>query len=179
MKIAYTIDKAALDALARAPTVMDKHLEVALGRAAQETAKEMRVAASERDVTGVLKNSIKVEASPLARFVTPSVNYAAAVEEGTGPAVGRARYFPNPDNLLDFIRQSPAVRGFSLARKGSAKRGEQELDVWFRSRALALSIYMKGTKPHPFVAPTADKMRDRFFAAMDRGVESGINEVMA
>jgi len=180
MKISYTIDdKAALDALARAPTVMDKHLEAALDRGGQEVGDEMRRAASEHDVFGTLKESIEVrQLAKLERFVTPTANHAPYVEDGTGPAAGRARYFPNPERLYDFIRQSPAVRGFGWARKDSPKRGAQELDIWFRSRALARAIYMKGTQPHPFVAPTAEKMTARFFALMDEGAQRGVEEIM-
>jgi len=180
MKISYTIDsKAALDALARAPAVMDKNLEAALDHAALETEGEMRIRAGARDVFGTLKESIEIrQLGPLQRFITPTANYAAYVEEGTGPAAGRARYFPNPDNLRDFIQQSPAVRGFGWAKAGGRKRGGQELEVWFRSRALARAIYMKGTQPHPFVAPTAEKMTPRFFALMDEGAQHGVEEIM-
>lgn len=175
MIVRYTIDEpAVLAALAHIPAEMDKQLNSALDRAALETAREMRRAAAERDVFGTLKNSIWIEKRALERFITPSVNYARFVEEGTGPAAGKARYFPNPDNLLQFLRQSPRARGYSWARKGSAKRGGQELELWFRSRAMAMSIYMKGTKPHPFVAPTAAKMKSRFFAVMDEGVARGV-----
>lgn len=179
--IRYVIDdQAAQDALARAPEVMKRNMEASLDRAAQETADEMRNAASEHDVFGTLKASIEVrQFAPLERFITPTANYAPYVEDGTGPAAGKARYFPNPDKLFDFIRQSPAVRGFGWAKKDSAKRGGQELEVWFRSRALAWSIYQHGTQPHPFVAPTAEKMTGRFFALMDEGVQRGVDEVMA
>jgi len=181
VKIAYILDdKAALAALARAPEVMTRNLEDGLDRAAHEAEDEMRIAASEHDVFGRLKESVEIrQDAPLNRFITPTANYASYVEDGTGPAVGRARYFPNPDKLRDFIQQSPAVRGFGWAKAGSAKRGGQELEVWFRSRALARSIYMKGTQPHPFVAPTAVKMRSRFFALMGDAAQRGVNEVMA
>lgn len=176
MKINYTLsNEKTLASLERMPGVIGQQLEAALDRAAEEGAILMKLESSKHMVFGALTDSIKVASSALERFITPSVNYAAAVEEGTGPAAGKARYFPNPDNLLDFIRQSPRVRGFSWARKNSKKRGEQDVELWFRSRALAMSIYMKGTKPAPFVAPTAEKMKIRFFELMDDGVARGVN----
>lgn len=175
MKLTYTVsNEETFASLERAPGVIGQQLEEALDRAALEGATLMRAEASKHDVFGTLKESIKIERAALERFITPSVNYAAAVEEGTGPAAGKARYFPNPDKLLDFIRLSPKARGFGWARKNSKKRGEQDMELWFRSRALAMSIYMKGTKPAPFVAPTAEEMKSRFFAVMDDGVARGV-----
>lgn len=175
MIVRYSIDEpAVLAALARIPAEMDKQLNGALDRAALETAREMRRAAAERDVFGTLKNSIQIEKQALERFITPSVKYARFVEEGTGPAAGKARYFPNPGAILQFVTHSPRARGFDWARKGSKKRGDQNRELWFRSKALAFAIYMKGTKPHPFVAPTAAKMKSRFFAVMDEGVARGV-----
>jgi hypothetical protein len=180
MEQSYTLDdESTRAALNKAPGVIAQNLELALDRAAQEGADMMIAEASKSDVTGNLKSSIRVRASTLSRFITPTVNYAEAVEEGTGPAAGKARYYPNPDNLLDFLRQSPAARGFKWARKSSSKRGEQDMELRFRSRALAMSIYMKGTKPAPFVAPTAEKLTSRFFEVMDVGVERGVMESMA
>ena len=175
MRFTYTVsNEKTIASLERMPGVIGEQLEVALDRAALEGATLMRAEASKHDVFGTRKESIKVERAALERFITPSVNYAAAAEEGTGPAVGKARYFPNPDNLLDFIRQSPTARGFGSARKNSKKRNEQDMELWFRSRALAMSIYMKGTKPAPIVAPTAENMKSRFFALMDDGVARGV-----
>lgn len=181
MKLTYTLsDEKALAALARAPGAMEKHLDAALERVAIEGANEMRAEAGKHDVFGTLKQSIGVrKTARLERFISPGVNYAIPVEEGTGPAVGKARYFPNPDNLMQFLRQSPRARGFSWARKNSRKRGEQDVELWFRSRALAYSIYMKGTQPTHFVANTAEKLKGRFFAGMDAGAQRGVDEVMA
>ncbi len=180
MQIHYTLDDAnALAALEKAPEVMKRNMELALDRAAFEGADVMRAEVSQHDVFGTLKNSIAVRSSLMARFITPTENYSAAVDEGTGPAAGKARYFPNPDNLLDFLRQSPAARGFSWARKSSPKRGGQDVELWFRSRAMAMSIYMKGTKPVNFVAKTEEKTKERFFEVMNEGVDQGVREVMA
>jgi len=181
MEIRYIIDdQAALAALARAPEVMTRNLEASLDRAASEVEDEMRGEASEHDVFGTLKESIRVrQFAPLERFIGPTANYAVFAEDGTGPAAGKARYYPNPDNLLQFLRQSPAARGFGWAKKASPKRGGQDVDLWFRSRALAWSIYQHGTQAHPIVAPTAEKMKGRFFALMDEGAQNGISEAMA
>lgn len=179
IKITCTInDKAARDALAKARPVMEKNIEQQIDRAGIEVADEMRGAASEHDVFGTLKESVSVrQFAPMSRYITPTANYARAVEEGTGPAAGLARYYPNPDNLLQFITQSPRARGFGWAKRYSKKRGGQELELWFRSRALAYAIYMKGTKPHPFVAPTAVKMEPRVLELARYGVDAGIREV--
>jgi hypothetical protein len=181
MKITYTIDdKNARAALARFRPAMERNIEQFMDRAAIEVSDEMKGEASEHDVFGTLKESIKVrQFAPLSRFIGPTVNYARAAEEGTGPAAGKARYYPNPDNLLQFLTQSPAARGFTWAKKYSAKRGNQELELWFRARALAWAIYQKGTEAHPIVAPTAAKMQNRVLDLMRYGVDAGVKEAMA
>lgn len=170
-------DQAARAALARFRPVVERNIEQSMDRAATELSDEMRNLAAEHDVTGTLKESVIVrQFGPLSRFIGPTANYARAAEEGTGPAAGKARYYPNPDNLLQWLTQSPAVRGFGWAKKFSAKRGGQELELWFRSRALAWAIYNKGTKAHPIVAPTAEKMTPRALDLMRFGVDAGIKE---
>ena len=109
--------------------------------------------------------------------VVEGMNYGRAVEEGTGPAAGKQKYYPNPDSLQQYLMMTPSMRGFSWGRRGSAKRGEQELDIWFRSRALAWAIYNNGTKAHPYMAPALKSKRSRLFELVQQGVDQGIKEV--
>jgi hypothetical protein len=181
MKITYVIDdKNARAALERFRPAVERNIEVSMDRAGIEVADEMRGEASEHDVFGNLKESIRMrQFAPLSRFIGPTASYARAAEEGTGPAAGKARYYPNPDNLLQFLTQSPAARGFGWAKKYSAKRDSQDLELWFRSRALAWAIYQKGTRAHPIVAPTAAKMEPRVLDLMRFGVDAGVKEAFS
>lgn len=179
MRISIKVDdKLARAAMQRTPGVVERHMELGLERGADEVAREARSNASKRDLFGTLRNSIHVEHPGLLRYVVATAtNYAKAVEEGTGPAVGNKRYYPNPDSLQQYLMQSPKMRGHKWARKDSAKRGGQELDIWFRSRALAWYIYNHGTKPQPFMAPAAAEKEDRVRQLVRASVMDGVREV--
>lgn len=176
MELTYAIDTAqALKAFDAAPAVMTRHVQARLEAFAYRVAGTAKQKAP--SLFSTLINSIHVEHPGELHFrVTTSVNYARAVEEGTGPAAGRKRYYPNPDNLRAYIDSNPRTRRFSLARAGSAKRGEQQLEVWFRSRALAWYIYQHGTKPHPYMAPALEAHRAAFPGLVAEGVNAGIAE---
>lgn len=166
--------------LAKMPEVIRESQERGLDRAADEVSRIMKDGYAEHDQSGVLKNSVQVTTpAELERFVAPTVNYGPYFEKGTGPAAGEARYYPNPDKLLDFLRAHPRARGFSWARPGSAKRGMQNLELWLRSRAMARSIYMKGTQPHPVSEQTRDKAESRVFAIMRESLAQGMQGAKA
>lgn len=147
------------EAFRRAPQVMLRHL----AEGAEQGADVVAVAARrgvKRDMFATLRNSIHVArlaglpADTVGSEARTAVHYARYVEEGTGPAVGRARYYPNPDSLLQYLTHSRGARGFKWAgRAGSTKRSTQEYDLWWRSRAWAWAIYLKGTQPHPYMRP--------------------------
>ncbi|SCX40416.1 hypothetical protein [Nitrosospira sp. Nsp1] len=170
--------KEAQAAFALAPEAMERNLEVFLSRGAQDVARDARSRAPK--LFSTLTNSIMAaRVGPLHWRVSPSVNYAVYAEEGTGPAAGQARYYPNPDSLLQYLRLAPSYRRFKLGPRDSRKRGEQELDLWFRARQMAWAIYTKGTKAQPFMRPAANAMQSRVFALLNEGVDAGLREVFA
>jgi len=170
-------DERALRAFAEAPAAMERNIGESLDRAALEVAREMQDQVAPHDVTANLKDSIGISApNPLERFIGTSMPQARYLDQGTGPAAGNPRYYPNPDNLLDFITEFPKPRGFAWARPNSGKRESQRLELWFRARALAWSIFNKGTRAYPFVKPTYDKMESRVIQLVREGTENGVRE---
>lgn len=149
-------DARARSVMDRLPGFVEGRLEDALRRGAEEIARLGRDKAPKMFST--LTNSIRTEQIEPGHYrVSTGVNYARGVEEGTGPAAGKPRYYPNPDSLLQYLTTSPALRGFKWARKGSNKREGQRYDLWWRARGWAWSIYMKGTKAHPYMGPARDE----------------------
>lgn len=168
----------ARDALGRIPAAVERAVEVKLWRGAEEVAIEAKELAPK--LYSNLVNSIRAQHIGALHYeVVTGVHYARGVEEGTGPVAGKARYYPNPESLLQFLRMTPSMRGFSWARLNSAKRGGQDLELWFRSRAMAMAIYNKGTKPHPFMKPAADNKRSRVIELVNQGVDEGLREAFA
>jgi hypothetical protein len=177
--ITVKVDHArAVAAFRKAPEVMHRHVDAGLSRGAQEVANEARTLAPK--LFSTLTNSILAsQVGPLHWRVQPGVNYARDVEEGTGPAAGRSRYYPNPEALQQYIMLSPKMRGHKWAKPGSRARGEQELNIWFRARALAWYIYAHGTKPQPYMAPAVEAKRSRVIDLVREAAARGAREVMA
>lgn len=145
-----------------------------LDQATAETAQAMRrrLAANRTAAFSTLLNSVKTYAeSELRRLVAPGVNYARMVEEGTGPAGGKARYFPNPKALEPWIKLRARIT--YTRRAGSRKRRQQEDEVRDRAWGLARFIAAHGTRAQPFVAPTAVEMRPRIVQLLKQGVGAG------
>lgn len=161
MDIHILIDDArVMAALNGAPETMRSAMDVALARGAEEMARAAREAAPKSLST--LANSIRVDrVGDLHYEIAPGVNYARAVEEGTGPAAGRPKYYPNPDGLKQYIETTPRARGFEWAKRGSGKREAQRYDIWHRSRAMAWWIYQHGTRAQPYMRPAFDATRER------------------
>jgi HK97 gp10 family phage protein len=161
MDVRIVIDDArVMAALKGAPEAMHSAMDAALARGAEEMARAAREAAPKSQST--LTNSIRADRVAALHYeIAPGVNYARAVEEGTGPAAGRPKYYPNPDALQQYVMTNPRARGFDLAKKGSGKREQQRYDVWHRSRAFAWWIYQHGTKAQPFMRPAFDATRER------------------
>ena len=82
--------------------------------------------------TGRLANSIHVKDEHLKKKIGTNVNYAAHMEFGTGPAVGKPSYLP------------PYVGGSSL---DSWSRRQQIGDAG----SVALQIYRRGTFPRRYL----------------------------
>lgn len=147
-------------ALLRAPRTVEKHIGRQLRRAALEVASEARRVVPKAFST--LEQSIRASRiSPFEYHVTPGVNYALAVEEGTGPAAGKARYFPNPDALRPWVERVTGARGREAENKAFL---------------IARSIARHGTKAQAYMEPTAEKMGDRVIALVRQGVADGLHE---
>jgi len=175
VKFTLTPDQRA--AASKAPEILVRHLQGAGERASQEVARAMRQRASAHDMLGTLKQSIRaVRDGEHAWTVAPGVNYARMVEEGTGPAAGRARYFPRPDALMSFVRRRSALT-FTGTRPGSSARRAVAQELVDRVWALARSIHAKGTRPHPFVRPTARTMAPRVRALFEQATRSALEEI--
>jgi hypothetical protein len=127
-----------------------------------------------------LVNSILSERIGEMHFVvSQGVNYGRAVEEGTGPAVGRPKYYPNVDNLYAVLQASPSSRRFAWAAKSSPKREGQRLELWFRARAWAWFIYQHGTKAQPHMRPALEQNRSVLMGLVSEGAANGIREMFA
>lgn len=180
VRVVIDADKA-IEAFRRAPDVLLKHAARGTERAAHIIARSAKGKVSK--VHSTLANSINVEQigglgeAEVGHQAAPGVAYAPYVEEGTGPAVGRARYYPNPDALLDFISNNNTSRGFKWADTGSFVRLTQKLELFARARAMAWSIYMKGTKPAPFMGPATEENTEGAYRYVRMAVDQGIAEV--
>lgn len=169
-------DARVLEAFTRAPDVMKAHVGGAVRSGAGEIATEAKNLAPILET--VLRNSINIKQnSALEWVVHPAAQYAAAVELGTGPAAGRAKYYPNRDNLLQYLMTNPKARGFSRWKRSERGRLEQEMIVKQRAQAFAWWIYQHGTKAQPFMAPAAEAKRDRCTELVRAAVSKGLLEV--
>lgn len=189
-------DEAARKAVGNARSAIEFAVSQQLARGADEVAREAKRLAPK--LYSTLASSIRAERVGALHYrVSTGMNYARAAEEGTGPAAGKARYYPNPESLMQYLRMSPSARGrlgrimgptrdgwnsaFSgdgkWGRKGSKRRGGQELELWFRSRAMAWAIYNKGTKAQPYMAPALEAKRSRLFDLVQQGVADGVRGV--
>ena len=102
-------DAAARAALQKAPGVVRARLGEAVETGAALIARAARENVSKRNGFGGLLNSIQHrQLGPLHWEVRPSVAYAVIVELGSGPAAGRAKYYPNPDALRDWLMLNPS-----------------------------------------------------------------------
>ncbi len=180
-EIRITLDDRLVAAgLAKAPGVIQRNVSDALSRGAEETAREMKAAlVSNRSAarSALLLSIRPLRIGEMRYFVAPGVNYARMVEEGTGPAAGRASYMPDPSKLEDYVKQRAGIT--LKGRKGSASRRSQLAEI--RDRAWGLALYIKehGTKPHPFVAPTRDLMDPKIRVMVAAAVNKSLREIFA
>lgn len=170
-------DRQARRAFTESPEVMTRNIEAQLEAGAQMIARTAKRNASQRMLFGNLTNSIVVERVGELHFrVQTGVNHARAVEEGTGPAAGRQRYFPNVQSLEQHIRQSRHMRGFNTWSRSKRKRATQERAIRDRAWGLAWHILDKGTKAYPYMAPSAEEHRSGLHRMVERGVWLGTAE---
>lgn len=166
----------ARDALGRTPAAVARAVEVKLARGAEEVARDAKRNAPK--LFSNLMNSIRAQRIGALHYeVTTGVNYARGVEEGTGPAAGKARYFPNVASLQQYLMHAPSYRRFSLKRAGSRGRSDQEMDTIWRAKAWAWHIYNHGTRAQPYMQPAAEANRSRLFELVQQGVDEGLKEV--
>ncbi len=182
--ITFRVDAAdAVRAFERAPEVMRRHVSDGAQQGADVIARAARRQVAFKDVFGTLRQSIHVAPVPSADGVIAfeartAANYARYVEEGTGPAVGRPKYYPNPESLLQYLTHSPRLRGFKWkGKEGSAARTLQQDGLEWRARAMAWSIYNRGTKPKPYMAPAAAASDASVRAILKGATARGIAEV--
>lgn len=179
-EITFRVDEAdAVAAFHRAPDVMKRHVGPAVKAGAKRVADAAQAKAAERNVTAGLSGSIHPErVDDLTWRAVTGKAYARYVEEGTGTFAGQARYYPNPDALLDYLKTTPGSRGFKWAKPGSKKRAGQGKELERRAKAWAWSIYTAGgTKPSPYMKPAAEESRDGVLDLMRQAVNAGVAEV--
>lgn len=176
-------NQAALAALGSYPGVLERHVGQEVEGLARWAAGRMKMilGANRSAASSDLIESINSEQlGPMHYFVGPHVAYGREVEEGTGPAAGRPSYMPNPVHLRAYVKQggggNPAGRILLKGRPGSARR-RQVMDE-IRDKAWALAIYIKrhGTRPHPYIAPTAAELEARAPGRIEAAVERATRE---
>ena len=131
-----------------------------------------------KSLSGLVNSINAARSGDLEYSVSPGVAYAPWVEFGTGPAAGREKYYPNPDNLLTHLMISPKARGFSRWSRSEKGRTLQEMVLVRRAQAFAWWIYQHGTKAQPFMAPAAEAKRDACLDYVRAAVNAGLKEVL-
>ncbi|MBI5920267.1 MAG: hypothetical protein HY847_01310 [Betaproteobacteria bacterium] len=140
----------------RLPGLVEGQLEDALRRGAEEIARLGRDKAPK--LFSALTNTLHTEQIEPGHYrVSTAVKYARAVEEGTGPAAGKASYYPDVVALQQYLTVSPKLRGFKWARKGSKPRAAQNNSISRRAKAWAWFIYLHGTKAQPYMRPAYEE----------------------
>lgn len=154
-------DQIVLRAFERAPAVMLKRMDRAVGLAGLTLARAVRKELRDNESMGqsTLLNSIRADRPfPGARDVRAGVKYARRVEDGTKPG-----YMPPLQPLMDWI---------------SAKEGSGAGNLRQRAYGMAKHIRLHGTQPHPFFKPAFDKSHSRLLQILRTGAAEGVREVM-
>ena len=158
--------------LREGPEHVIRHVEAAQLRGAQLIARTARLNAARHAAFSTLTNSIAARKVGELHFeVRAATNYARALEEGTGPAAGRAPYMPNPVHLQAYVKRRANIRW--QGRPGSQRRRDLMREVRDRAWALAVHIRKHGTKPHPYMAPAAEQHRAQLLHEMRLGAYKG------
>lgn len=146
--------------LRRASAVVLEEADVGLARGAEEVARDMKARAPK--ALSTLTNAIIARRSAMLDYqVTAGVNYALAVEKGTGPGGS-----PPHGALLAWIK----AKGIQ-STSGASASGLAYL--------IGRSIRRKGTKAQPFAAPALEAMTPRVIELMREGIERGARKVGA
>lgn len=179
MDISVKLDAAKFaEANAKMPGVVEKNVDPRLGVVAARVARDAKLQLADNGSMAFsnLADSIISRRLELLRWqVSTGVNHARAVEEGTGPAVGKKAYWPDSRKLEPYVKLRAKIT-FS-GKPGSPKRASQLNEIRERAQALARHIRKHGTKPHPYMAPAAEKNRSGATDQVALGVAAGLKEV--
>lgn len=177
MKVSIRLDAVKVQAaFSAAPDVIRGHVDGALLRGAGEIASEAKRRAPK--LFSTLTNSIIVgPAGELAYEVRAGVAYAAYVERGSGPAAGNKKYYPNPDNLLQYLMTTPKARRIARWSRSAKGRADQENEIKRRAQAFAWWIYQHGTRPQPFMGPAVEEKRSAVEGYVRDAVAAGVSEI--
>jgi len=146
-------------ALRRAPDVLERHVDRAIGRSVREMARTARRLAPK--ATSQLTNSIlSRQPSPLEGLVRAGVDYAPMVETGTGPG-GR----PPQRAMLTWLR---------LHQIQPHDPGMSDEDLAF---VMARAIVRHGTPAQPFMAPAFRRHEADARQRIDAAVSASLNEI--
>lgn len=158
--------------LREGPEHVIRHVEAAQLKGAHLIARTAKLNAARIAAFSTLANSIGVnKVAPLHFEVRAATNYARPVEEGTGPAAGRASYTPNSTHLLAYIKRRGNIRW--QGRPGSQRRRDLMREIRDRAFALAMHIRKHGTKASPFMRPALAQHREEVLHLMRMGAYTG------
>ncbi|WOI85993.1 HK97 gp10 family phage protein [Rhodococcus qingshengii] len=151
VQVRIDVDTARVEQLlVTAPDKLNDAMRRALKLSTIETQREMRQKVHV-GVTGDARNSIRADVTGLTGTVGPTAKYALPLETGSRP-------------------HWVSIKNGSSLKKWADIKG-------IPARAVQLSIARKGTKPHPFVKPTATLMEPRIHRYFDQGIDKVIGEL--
>lgn len=148
-------EKKLLDAMAKSPTIMKRHINRGLSRAGLEVARKAKELAPKSFST--LIHSIRSSRiSPFEYHVEQGVYYGLFVEQGV-----KKGKMPNPDALVPWLQSKTQIHGPELRR---------------RAGGLARFIQQHGVKAQPYMKPAAEQMESRVNQILDDSIDAGLEE---
>ena len=151
--------RAVVAAFMRSPQVMASEVDLGLKRGALEVGRTERQAAPK--AFGTLAQSvIDRRVASMHHQVTAGVNYALAVERGSGPGGS-----PSQQTLEDWIR----VKGIAPRTPGTTTRALAFL--------IGRKIRRRGTPAQPFAEPTLREKQPRVLQLVRQSLERGVRKV--
>lgn len=150
MQLNIRVDSQQVQEMLRlAPKRTTAKLTRILNLVAIETEREMRIKSPVHD--GELRRSVKHQVTGLTATIGPTAKYANFVELGTRPHWTSAR----PGTPLYKWATDKGISPYAVQR----------------------SIARRGTKPHPFVAPTVKLMEPRIIGRFEKGIDELTREL--
>lgn len=154
-------------ALLLAPRALQKHMDRAIGRAALEIARSWRRRAPKAHST--YTNSIRSEqVSPFEAVAVAGVDYARAVEEGTGiygPRAAASGKAPPVNAIYDWVR----VKNITP--------DDPTMDQMDLAFVIARSIAARGTPAQPSAAAALEENRARAEQLINAAIDAALTEV--